>query len=77
MAIKFKRGDKFGRLTIVDDAYSFSKADNGGNIRRYWRCICECGNETYVAASFLSNIIKAEAPDIEEVEEVSNDGCDT
>lgn len=55
MAIKFKRGDRFGRLTIVDDTYSFSKADGGGNIRRYWRCICECGNETYVAASFLKS----------------------
>lgn len=40
-------------MTIADDKYAYSKADNGGNIRRYWRCICECGNETYVSASSL------------------------
>ena len=80
MAIKFKRGDKFGRLTIVDDAYSFSKADNGGNIRRYWRCICECGNETYVAASFLKNgsiqscgcLIKDKTIEASRIDEIGN-----
>ena len=38
MAIKFKRGDKFGRLTII------SPAPNRGK-RTQWNCKCDCGND--------------------------------
>lgn len=54
MAIQFKKGDRIGRLTIADDTFAYSKCDaNGGNKRRYWRCICDCGQETFVNASAL------------------------
>lgn len=55
MAIKFNKGDKFGKLTIADDTFAYAEADGGGNKRRYWRCICECGNETFVAATQIKN----------------------
>ena len=54
MAITFKKGERINFLTILDDTYSYSKGDvNGGNIRRYWRCQCDCGKEVYIAASSL------------------------
>lgn len=41
-------GKVFGRLTVLDYAYS----KNGS---RYWKCQCECGNITYVTTKSLNN----------------------
>ena len=38
-------GDKFGSLTVLE---MDRKRDPDGHIRTYWRCQCECGNQTLV-----------------------------
>ena len=54
MAIKFVKGQRLNSLTIMEDQHSYSKGDaNGGNVRRYWKCLCDCGNITYVSATAL------------------------
>ena len=40
-------GQKFGKLTAIDYEIKNSKA--------YWKCRCDCGNETIVASSNLIN----------------------
>lgn len=40
-------GKRFGRLCVVD----FDHMGGGG--RSYWRCICDCGNETLVSRTHL------------------------
>lgn len=42
------RGKKFGKLTPVAP----TKERLDGNI--IWRCICECGNETFVSSQYLT-----------------------
>lgn len=41
------KGRVFEKLTVIE----FDHVENNGNIR--WKCKCECGNETVVAASSL------------------------
>ena len=41
-------GQKFGLLTAV---YPTERRDHRGSV--YWHCVCECGNEIYVAAGAL------------------------
>lgn len=50
VAKKYNRGDKFGKLTILED-------DNPHPItgRRIVKCICECGNTTSVVTSNLAS----------------------
>lgn len=38
-------GEKFGRLTVIEEA------DSNIKYRRAWRCKCECGNTKYVIVS--------------------------
>ena len=40
-------GKKYGRLTVIEYAYS----KNG---HRYWKCQCDCGNITYVNTTSLN-----------------------
>lgn len=40
-------GQKFGRLTVVEFAYK------GKGNRAVWRCVCDCGNVTYVPGKSL------------------------
>ena len=45
-------GKTFGKLTVIDEApYSKNKNDPSP----YWKCRCECGNETNVRAYTLTN----------------------
>ena len=39
---KVKKGDKYNFLTVLEKT---SKRGKGGEV--YWKCLCECGNETY------------------------------
>lgn len=41
-------GRRFGHLTVI--SYAESK-----NSRRYWNCICDCGNKTIVLTSHLTS----------------------
>lgn len=41
-------GKKFGRLTVIERAENHNK-------HTYWRCLCDCGNETVVRADCLQN----------------------
>lgn len=43
-------GQKFNKLTVIKDSYK--RAKNGD---RYWECLCECGNTTYVRGSDLKS----------------------
>ncbi len=43
-------GQKFHLLTVIERAGS---APNNGGAR--WRCLCECGNETYARGADLRN----------------------
>lgn len=40
-------GQRFGRLVVLD----YSHSDRHG--QTYWRCVCDCGNETVVQRSHL------------------------
>lgn len=40
-------GKVFGKLTVIEKAYS-------KNYKVYWKCKCECGNETFVCTSNLT-----------------------
>ena len=48
-----RAGDQFGRLTAVAPV-PVQVDDTGRKLRKQWRCLCECGVETAVAASHLS-----------------------
>ena len=43
-------GKRFGRLTVIERS---EKTDKGYN--SYWKCICDCGNETIV---YRDNLIR-------------------
>lgn len=42
-------GMRFGRLTVID---RYGKNKNG---KVLWRCLCDCGNTSYVITSYLTN----------------------
>lgn len=42
------KDQKFGKLTALE--YDHTKVEKDGTARGVWRCVCECGNETYVVA---------------------------
>ena len=45
-------GQKFGKLTVI----SFSRDVKSGNrYRKYWNCICECGNHKEVRLDSLTS----------------------
>ncbi len=44
------KGQRFGRLTAIEPTEKRSR--NGGVI---WRCVCDCGKETFQIASVLTN----------------------
>lgn len=47
-------GEKFGRLTVVEEAPRYIAPKTGKPSRR-WRCKCDCGGETVTAAKKLRN----------------------
>ena len=47
---KYHEGDKIGMLTLIE---KFSVTNNSGRKRNKWKCMCDCGNITYVFASNL------------------------
>lgn len=47
-------GDKFGKLTIVEDLGCFIK-DGTKTKKHYIKCQCECGNQTIVSLDSLKN----------------------
>jgi hypothetical protein len=42
-------GQRFGSLTVL----GFSHASADGRGRRYWRCVCDCGNEAAIRGDSL------------------------
>jgi hypothetical protein len=51
MALPYKKdlvGVKFNRLIVVE--FSHSNKNNGS----VWKCLCECGNETFVSVSVIN-----------------------
>ena len=47
-------GRTFGRLTVTSNSELRSHPSCRGRIR-YWLCLCECGNQTWVIASCLTS----------------------
>lgn len=47
------KGEKFGRLTVIE-WLGFIEVGNQGKRRSYWKCKCECGNEFKVDQTSLS-----------------------
>jgi len=46
-------GKKFGRLTVIKYAHTYNK-------RRYWNCLCSCGNDSFVTtAKLMSSATKS------------------
>lgn len=45
-------GKRFGKLTVIE--YSHTER-NGNEIRAYWKCKCDCGNETTVKGKELKS----------------------
>lgn len=41
-------GMKYGRLTVL-------RFEESRNQRRFWRCVCDCGNEAVVMTKYLNN----------------------
>ena len=46
-----RTGQVFGKLTVISEAPH--KLDKRGYKRRYWQCICDCGNEVVVRCDGL------------------------
>ena len=48
-------GKRFGRLTVIErsENYHFMTGYGSYGSKPVWRCICDCGNETYVVGSNL------------------------
>ena len=44
-------GERFGRLTVVGP---HARRENGGQVRTYWRCRCDCGNYVEVFVGSLT-----------------------
>jgi len=44
-------GERFGRLTVVGP---HARRENGGQMRTYWRCRCDCGNYVEVFVGSLT-----------------------
>lgn len=40
-------GQKINKLTVIEKAIDYAKNNNLNN-NTYWKCLCECGNITYV-----------------------------
>lgn len=51
MRFKDLRGQKFGRLTVLNRTPS--KIDKSGKSRTMWNCKCDCGNDAIVSADYL------------------------
>lgn len=50
-------GQRFGKLTVIglDHIQNYTRKDNGKNQRFFfYRCVCDCGNETVVQKSDLT-----------------------
>lgn len=45
-------GQRFGKLIVID--YEIRKS-NSGKTYIYWKCICDCGNESFVQRSDLTH----------------------
>lgn len=43
-----KVGDKIGKLTVIEFAYT------GKHYRKYWHCICDCGNKSIIPETCLT-----------------------
>jgi hypothetical protein len=52
--IKVKKGDKYGRLTIIKEVERASKNANGYSRRRFL-CLCSCGNKHKIDLANLRN----------------------
>ncbi len=48
-------GQRFGKLVVVRKAAPYKCPKTGKNIRRKWRCQCDCGKKTSVVTSKLRN----------------------
>lgn len=48
---KLKKGEKFGKLTVIEDL-GFRPHVKGHN-RRWYKCVCDCGNEKEVQGNML------------------------
>lgn len=44
-------GKRFGRLVIID--YAYTKRYGKGSSKTYWRCKCDCGNEKVASLSSM------------------------
>lgn len=47
-------GQKFNRLTVLEFAY-IKEVGKSHSKRRYWKCLCDCGNIIYVDTGHLKN----------------------
>lgn len=47
--IKDRVGQRFGRLIVIE----FSHITENKSRNAYWKCFCDCGNETIVSSSHL------------------------
>lgn len=50
-APKYKPGNRFGRLVLIEQAER--KISAGGHPRQFWRCKCDCGAEKVVLMRLL------------------------
>ena len=58
-------GKTFGRLTVQKDGHRTKRVGKKQAHVKEWRCLCKCGNETYVTTghitTFLSHLCGGEA----------------
>ena len=47
-------GKKFHRLTVLE-CVNTKDAPKNKKLKKYWRCLCECGNKTIVSTENLNN----------------------
>lgn len=53
---KDKKGMRFGRLVVVEQA---ERPSGSRDPQRFWRCLCDCGKETVVAGGNLGRNTKS------------------
>ena len=63
-------GQKFNKLTVLCKS---NKRDNSGSI--YWKCKCDCGNETLVITKHLKNGHTKSSKYRKEFREYAKDGA--
>ena len=52
---EIKVGDRFGKLTVIENILEKSLTSSRNTFHRMYRCVCDCGNEIIAPHKLLQN----------------------